>query len=82
MRKVEAQSIGRYERTLLLHMFAKHRAQCCVHQVSGRMIEANRLASLSIDMCFNFVTHSELTGLYRAVMHTGFAALLGIDNSE
>ena len=50
MREVEAQPIGRDERTLLRHVIAEDLAQRLVQKVRGRMILPDGAAPLVIDL--------------------------------
>ena len=47
--EVEAQTVGRDERSLLLHVFAEHGAQRPVEQVRRRVIAPDRLPALDVD---------------------------------
>lgn len=49
VREVEAQVVGRYERTLLFNVGAKHFAQSLVEQVRSRVVRLAAAACLFVD---------------------------------
>ena len=50
MREVEAQAIGFDQRSLLRDVLAQHLAQGAVQEVRGRVVAADRVATLAVDV--------------------------------
>ena len=64
MREVEAQRIGAYERTLLLHMVAQHLFKSVVKQVSGGMVSGTCVALVGVN-----ASHEVCLDVLRQLLH-------------
>ncbi len=63
-------------------MVAKHVAQGGMHEVGRRMIQADGLPAVSIDVSLDPVADAYLPRLHRAIMDVRFARLLRVDHRE
>ena len=82
MGKIEAQSIGRNQRALLLHMFAQDLPQRPVQQMGGGVIERDCGAAFAIDARLELVAHTDLAGLEHADVRKRGAELARVPDDE
>src|SRR5690606_26182280 len=82
MREVEAQSVRRDERALLLHVIAEHAAKRGVQQMRRGVIEPYRLTALPVERRVQLVADADLAALDRADMPVGRAELLRVRDAK
>ena len=73
VREIEAQPVGCNQRTFLGHVIAEQRTQCGVHQVGGRVIQNDVIASPGIDRSGKLVAFADTAFDDRADMHDGIS---------
>ena len=80
VREVEAQSVGRDERSALLHMCAQHLAQGSVEQVCAGVVRLNGTTGFNVDTCHEFCLR-----VLRQLLHDVNALVvltLGVDDVD
>ena len=82
MREIEAQPVGRHQRSLLLHVGAEHLAQRRVQQMGGAVIEHSRLAACAVHLRRERVADANAALREASEVRVRGAALLRILHDE
>ena len=81
MRKVKAHTIWSNKRTSLVNVISQNLLECCVKQVSCRVVAANELTATSINGCGDRITNRECALLHHAnVGLKTTVAMLGVSD--